>query len=240
MVSESAVKLSRRERLRQETIAEIKDVAREQIAERGAAALSLGGVADKLGMTTPALYRYFANRDALVTALIVDAYGSLAAALEASGAESPEMDFGGRFQQMLVAYRRWAVAYPQQYNLMYGSPIAGYEAPRERVLPAAARSLRLFVQLLHDADRAGVLRIPAPYQEPPVSLAPVLDDMRLSLPDLDVQPAVLTLALMIWVRFQGFVWQELHGHLTAPILQTGELYHMEVVALSQRLGLTVG
>ena len=76
---------SRRERNRIATLAEIKATARAQMAERGAAALSLREVARQMGMSSAAIYRYFANRDELVTALIVDAYADLAAALDAVG-----------------------------------------------------------------------------------------------------------------------------------------------------------
>ncbi len=51
----------------------IKATAWEQIAEAGTAALSLRAIARKLGITAPAIYNYYPDRDALVTALIVDA-----------------------------------------------------------------------------------------------------------------------------------------------------------------------
>ncbi len=88
--------LTRRERVRAATIDEIKEIARRHIAEKGAAALSLRAIAREMGMTSPALYRYFASRDDLVTALIVDAYNSLADALEAARDACEEADHAGR------------------------------------------------------------------------------------------------------------------------------------------------
>ena len=49
----------------------IKDTAWKQLAEFGAPALSLRAIARELKITAPAIYNYFPNRDALVTALIV-------------------------------------------------------------------------------------------------------------------------------------------------------------------------
>src|SRR5918996_6238926 len=54
----------------------IKETAWKQIAEYGAPALSLRAIARELNITAPAIYNYFPDRDALVTALIIDAYTS--------------------------------------------------------------------------------------------------------------------------------------------------------------------
>ena len=71
-------------------VAAIKSAARAQIRDHGAAALSLGGIARTLGVTTPALYRYFDGRDALVTSLVADAYGELGQALEDASISAAE------------------------------------------------------------------------------------------------------------------------------------------------------
>ena len=68
-----------RERVREEMTNEILAVAREHVAQEGAAALSLRSVARGLGMAPSALYRYFDGRDALLSALILSSYESLAA-----------------------------------------------------------------------------------------------------------------------------------------------------------------
>ncbi|MEU2632441.1 helix-turn-helix domain-containing protein, partial [Kitasatospora sp. NPDC007106] len=76
-----------RARYREQTRAEIKDAALRQLAEGGTAALALVKIAKELGMSGPALYRYFASRDDLLGALISDAYEDAAAAVAA--AEDP-------------------------------------------------------------------------------------------------------------------------------------------------------
>ncbi len=77
---------SRRARLREQTLAEIKEHALAQVAEAGAEALSLNAIGRAMGMSGPALYRYFASRDALLAALVADAYDDLADALEQAAA----------------------------------------------------------------------------------------------------------------------------------------------------------
>ena len=119
---------TRRERLRAATIEEIKAAALSQIAEAGGPSLSLRGVARDIGMSPAGLYRYYDGRDALLTELIADAYNDLADAVEAAIAAStgpPAVTFA----EAARAYRRWAVAYPNRFLLIFGTPIPGYEAP---------------------------------------------------------------------------------------------------------------
>src|SRR5450755_985289 len=71
-----------RERVRRELTIEIKAVALAQLASSGGAALSLRAIAREMGMASSALFRYFRSRDALLTALIIDSYSSLAEAAE--------------------------------------------------------------------------------------------------------------------------------------------------------------
>jgi AcrR family transcriptional regulator len=75
--------------------AAVKRVALTQLAAGGPSAVALNAIARELGVSGPALYRYFRNRDALLTALALDAYNDLADAL--TGAES-----------LPGAYRTWA------------------------------------------------------------------------------------------------------------------------------------
>ncbi|MFE0517109.1 TetR/AcrR family transcriptional regulator, partial [Streptomyces sp. NPDC058964] len=113
---------SPRERYRGQVRAEIKERARDQIASAGASGLSLNAIAKDLGMSGPALYRYFAGRDDLITELIRDAYRSLADAFRAAAV--PESGLPG----LAHALRRWALEDPQRYFLVYGTPVPGYHA----------------------------------------------------------------------------------------------------------------
>src|ERR1700760_2130558 len=116
---------SARARARAELTAEITDTARRQLAEVGAAALSLRAVARELGMVSSAIYRYFPSRDELLTALIVDAYDALGAQVEAADAGVARDDLRGRWMACGRAVREWALATPAEYALIFGSPVPG-------------------------------------------------------------------------------------------------------------------
>jgi AcrR family transcriptional regulator len=119
-----------RARYREQVRAEIRARAWDQIREAGASALSLKAIAKQMGMSAPALYRYFASRDELLTELIVDAYRSLAETMEDEAAREVRSP-ARRLQRLGLALRRWAVADPQRYMLLYGTPVPGYAAPPE-------------------------------------------------------------------------------------------------------------
>ena len=228
--------LSRREQARIETTAEIKAIARQQMAEVGAAALSLRAIAREMGMSAPALYRYFENRDALVTALIVEAYESLGAALAAADAAVARGDLNGRFRAIAHAFRNWAIARPQDFTLIYGTPIPGYEAPKEQTIPPAGNVLRQFGLVLHDVAQVGKLQVSSHYSDLPAGLQQAVDDLRPFLPEGAVTAAI-TLTLVIWSVLYGLIWAELYGHFPPGLAESGELYMMEVAALCGRLGL---
>ena len=120
--------MSRRERLRASTIDEIKHAALAQIENDGAAALSVRGVARDIGMSPAGLYRYYDGRDALLTELITDAYTDLAVAVERAIA-SEDGSSADRFAAGVRAYRAWALAEPNRFLLIFGTPIPGYAAP---------------------------------------------------------------------------------------------------------------
>src|SRR3954462_15401697 len=115
-----------RERVRAELIGEITEVARRHRARDGAAGLSLRAVAREMGMVSSAIYRYFASRDELLTALIVDAYDALGAAVERAEAAVDRADLLGRWLAACRAVREWALENPHEYALIYGSPVPGY------------------------------------------------------------------------------------------------------------------
>jgi len=229
-----------RQQRRQTAIQAIKDAARQQIAENGAGKLSLGAIARALGLTTPALYRYFASRDALVAALIVDAYGSMGQALEQAAEETFQDDHVDRFMAFVRAYRQWAVEFPEDFALMYGLPTSDVEMPPEQLQAfqsAALRSMRAMVQVLYAAYRDGCLAIPGPYHDPPPAVRQALTWMQSVLENPEIPPGILALAFTTWIRAEGLIWQELHGRLSNTLFSTGEFYEMECAALAERLGL---
>ncbi len=91
----------------------IIEAAWAQIAREGAPALSLRAVARDLAIAAPSIYNHFADRDALVTALIVEAYESLATYQKAANDAVPVQDLHARLISIGIAYHAWAITYPQ-------------------------------------------------------------------------------------------------------------------------------
>jgi AcrR family transcriptional regulator len=142
-----------RARARAQTTEEIKTIARRHLATDGAN-LSLRAVARDLGVVSSAIYRYFASRDELLTALILDAYNSLGTAVEAADKGEDASEWTARWMAVCHAVRDWAIAAPHEYALIYGSPVPGYRAPQDTVA-AATRSVRVLGGILQDAALHG-------------------------------------------------------------------------------------
>ena len=207
-----------RERARAEITAEILDAARGYLASDGAAALSLRAIARDLGMASSALYRYFSSRDQLLTRLIIDAYDSLGAAAEAAEAAVQRDDLAGRFTAICAAVRAWALAHPNEYALIYGSPVPGYIAPADTVRPAS-RVTTLLLRIIVEATAAG--RVPdagirdAEAQPMAAALAPIRSHLPRSVPAPVVQRA-----LMVWTNLFGLISFELFGQLHNVVGET--------------------
>jgi AcrR family transcriptional regulator len=125
--------------------AAVKRVALAQLEAGGPSAVALNAIARELGVSGPALYRYFKNRDALMTALVKDAYDDLADAL-ANADES-----------LAHAYRSWALAQPHRYRLLFSAPFPGYDPHQPQLVAAAQRSMALLLQVEPDETRAVTL-----------------------------------------------------------------------------------
>jgi AcrR family transcriptional regulator len=200
-----------RERARAEITAEILDAARGYLVTNGAPALSLRAIARDLGMASSALYRYFKSRDELLTRLIIDAYDSLGTAAEVREAAVDRNDLAGRFTAICVAVRAWALAHPNEYALIYGSPVPGYVAPADTVQPAT-RVTALLLRIIVEATAAG--RVPAAgiQDEEAQPVAAALAPIRSHLPP-EVPAPLVQRALMVWTNLFGVISFELYGQL---------------------------
>ncbi|MDQ0812233.1 AcrR family transcriptional regulator [Streptomyces sp. B3I7] len=205
-----------RERYRTQVRTEIKDHAWQQIAVAGASGLSLNAIAKRMGMSGPALYRYYAGRDELITELVRDAYRSLADAFRAASAPTPEVRALGR------AMRAWALADPQRYFLVFGTPVPGYQAPDDTT-DLARESMAYML----DACAA-----PLPAGSPEAPFAGHLDEHRQWAGDRSVPAAALHRALTFWTRLHGALSLELAGHFTGMGFDPERLFEAELDALT--------
>ncbi|GGN30234.1 TetR family transcriptional regulator [Lentzea pudingi] len=120
-----------RDRRHAEAVDEIKATALRLYAGTGSSGLALRAVAREMGLSAQALYHYFDNRDALVTALINDGLHAAASAI-ARGRDSGGTNRRERLRGAALAYRRWAVTEPHVYRLIYSDIIPDYQAPTDK------------------------------------------------------------------------------------------------------------
>ncbi|KUJ65788.1 TetR family transcriptional regulator [Streptomyces albus subsp. albus] len=228
----------RRERLRAETTAEIKNTALKLLGSGGPDAITLRAIAREMGMTANAIYGYFATRDDLVTALIADVYTSLADAVDAAWADSAQAEPAARIQAWAHAFRDWALANPEGFRLIYGDPVPGYRAPEGGAAPQAAQRVCVGIAAL-----AAAAWSPArpPYDDGDFTWADfdpgLLGKVRPAFPDLP--PAGVALALRIWGHLHGLVALEVYGHLRAQTLSPTKLFGAELSQLVRSLGLGI-
>lgn len=228
----------RRERQRAATHTEVKQVARQLMATQGTAVITLRAIAEQMGFTSQALYRYFKNRDALLTELIIDAYTDLAATIESAQGAKPPDAYNERLFSALMAYRQWAVAHPVDYMLIYGAPIPDYQAPPELIQPAMRRVPTLALALLHEAWLQGRLRALPDYSPLPPELAEQLAEHRALLMHRpgghEVPPELIHTMFVIWSRLHGLISLEIFGHL--PMMRDPEaFYRFEVLTLLRQM-----
>ena len=197
----------------------------DQIAQQGASALSLRAIARKLNISAPSIYNYFPDRDALVTALIIEAYQSFGnQQLEARDSISPE-NLAGRLKAIGLAYRRWALTYPQRYQLIFGTPIPGYEAPLEKVLPSAARSLSALVSVVEALRVAGKLKVD---NFPLISSEYKQNFEQWKIYGGQADILSMSVAILIWTRVHGLVSIEIAGNIPPYGPDGDALYRYEL------------
>lgn len=188
----------------------IKETAWKQIAQVGAPALSLRAIARELKITAPAIYNYFPDRDALVTALIIDAYTSFGdSQLEGRDAVPPE-NHAERFNAIGISYREWAHAFPQRYQLIFGTPIPNYVYPAQQVFPASSRAIYPLFSVVEAARVEDKLQVSV--------FTPIKKEYEAHFDMWKTQfgtlhPLTHFVAMLIWSRVHGIVSLELQGNI---------------------------
>ena len=160
--------------------ARIMAEARRQLAEHGASGLGMRAIARELELTPGALYRYVADRDALLTRLIVEAYDSLGEAVERAAEEARPRGARAAWVAVWLAALEWSEERPHEFALLYGTPVVGYAAPETTIGPASRLTGVLAGISLEGASSEAASRSasPAAGDEPPAGLAADLARIR--------------------------------------------------------------
>ena len=227
-----------RVKVRAEMIEAIKDVARAQIADHGAS-LSMRAVAREMGMVSSGLYRYFASRDDLLTALIIDAYNSFGDTAEtADAAVADRTDLTGRWLAVAHALRDWALARPHEYALIYGSPVPGYTAP-DNTLEPSTRQFRVLGAIVADlrlTRTSGEDSPPLPAPELPAALTAELAVVATTVAQSVPEP-IMARAVIAWTELFGTISFEVFGRFNKIFDHRAEWFDYQARAMATFIGL---
>lgn len=211
----------------------------EQLAEVGAAALSVREIARGLGVASSAIYRHVANRDELLTLLIIDAYEDLAQASIPRAHELTPASPAEQVAEIARGMRAWAVANPARWALAYGTPVPGYQAPAEHTNTPGTRVMAAFLGVL----TAGVLRdapTAASVHASPAVSAALSAELAVGAAEfgLAFDPALGVAAIETWSSLVGMVSAEVFQQLGPDLAAHGEeLLEHWIAATVWRFGL---
>jgi AcrR family transcriptional regulator len=237
--------LSRRDRLRASTSQEIIQIARRLLVEQGSAAISLRAIAREMGMTAPALYRYFASHEELIHHVIADIFTELADYLEDAlrGADGSGAPAGAATDPTAIrliasaqAFRAWAIAHLAEFGLVFGTPLPGVELLHDDPLSECGQRFGgIFLRLFDDLWRIKPFSVPTDAQIEP-SLRAQLARYREFL-GTDLPLGVLQTFLRSWVLLYGTVSLEVFGHLKFALDDSAPMFELMLTDLAAMIGL---
>ena len=235
---------SRRDRVRAATIEEIKGTARQLLVDEGPDAVSLRAIGRAIGMTAPALYRYFGSREDLLEHVCGDIFTEIAADIHDAIVQAAEASGGDMTAKMIAAcraFRSWALAHPPEFGMLFGTPLPGLEVLHEGpesasvVAECAGKFSLEFVTLFFELWTKHPFPVPADSEIDPGLLAQLVryrDALGADLP----AGAVLVF-LRCWVRLYGMVTLEVFGHLHFALDDASALFEYTLVELAELVGL---
>jgi AcrR family transcriptional regulator len=222
----------RRERVRTATVAEIKRLAWEQVAEGGALAVSLRGIARNMGMASSALYRYFAGYEQLLSELICDGFTSLADALERAEVGLPEdAHIAEHWHTLGNAYRHWALSHAAEYTLIFGK---AQEEIAEHTREEHNRAMAVLFRCMIAGLASGELD-PSNLLPLPPGLEPQLAEWQAHL-GLPLRPTDLAGCLFAWTQMHGAISLELFHQLPPFLMPADALFDQQLHSVLRVLG----
>jgi AcrR family transcriptional regulator len=239
---------TRRDRLRAATTQEIIQTARRLLVTEGPDAASLRAIAREMGMTAPALYRYFGSHEELLRHVVGDIFTDLAGYVDAAihaavDAAPPGIDPDGVWALKLIAgcraFRSWTLDHVPEFSMIFGSPLPGLEALHEMTMDPTVdcgyKFGQLFVDLFSGLYRRRPFPIPADEDIDP-SLRVQLARYR-ELTGTDLPLGALQTFLRCWVLLYGTVSLEVFGHLRFALDDPSPMFELMLADLAPLVGL---
>ena len=231
---------TRRERARADTVLQIKQTARRVLVEHGVDGLALRAVAREMGMSAPAIYRYFASREDLVENVVADLYDELCDVLEAARDATVPAATGVQLMQLSRAFRTWAITHRPEFGLLFGSAGEGVlpedvhdygERPSQL---GAARFGAVFAALVSRLYLEQSFPVPAEADLDP-ALKNQLQTWCAKLP-VPLPLGVMYVFLACWIRLYGLVCMEIFGHLRFALHDAEPMFEAELRSIAETLG----
>jgi len=224
-------------------MSELLASARERLGTDGAANLSLRAVARDLGVSSSAVYRYVESRDALLTLLIVEAYDAVGLVAEeaASRARAAGSSPAQTWLAVARAVRGWALGNRHSFELIYGTPVPGYEAPQDTVA-AALRIWAVIVSILLEGFDDGSLAPAGPDFDPDgLVTAEVFAFAGMGAPgDVSTETArAVVRSFTLFASLIGGLTAELYGHLHRAADDFSGVFDVTVATAAAGVGLHV-
>ena len=205
---------SRRERLREATLAEIRAVARSLLVAEGTSAVTINAVARRMGMSGPALYRYYASQGELIEALTTDFFSELIETMRGAGRDPRADTPGRRILAISRALRGWAVQNPAEFAWLFASKVPASKI--SRCGPQSGSSGRAFGQVFLDqiVEIWETQRFPIPSLEDMApSLAAQLHAYSERI-DGRLPPEAVYVFLTCWTRLYGLLCMEVLNQIS--------------------------
>jgi AcrR family transcriptional regulator len=241
MAEAPAEPVSRRDRVRADTVREIKETARRVLVDQGVDGLALRAVAREMGMTAPALYRYFSSREDLVENVVADLYDELTDVLESVRDAADPAVPGFQLLSVARAFRTWATTHHAEFGLLFGSAgervlkVEEMHGPGERPPQVASRRFGgVFAELVARIYLEQGFPTPSDEQIEP-ALQVQLQEWCTKLP-VALPLGVMSVFLSCWIRLYGMVCMEVFGHLRFALDDAEPMFEAELKALGEVLG----
>jgi len=216
------------------TLNEIKGLSWDMIAEKGIENLTVNGIARQMGITPPAFYRYYKNRDELIKTLVIDAYGSFRTTLETARDKIDPARPVQRLYRVYAAYREWAVANPNMFGLFAGRQIYGFSPRDTQVTNEADKVYQIFIDIYLSAWEQKLISRQKPATAIPMSYKARLEGYCRKIPleivDLGISGACLV---------HGMISMEISGRLGDAVGDGAEFYEYQIKDLIRRQGMTL-
>lgn len=222
---------TKRQQQRRDMMADIVRAARELVPVPGG--LSLRAVAQRLGITAPALYRYVSNVQDLTELVAFDIESEIAAAVASARDRHPPEDPAAQVVAASLAFRHWALGHPAEFAVAFANPVTGCERDDLEGSPLAEVFGDIIVRVWQRYD----FELPDPAGlDPAVREAAADPDGVISFPP-DLRHLIWPF-MRAWTSLYGTVTLEVFGHLPAQVIESGALFRAMLEDQAVRFALT--